>query len=295
MTTDGNPVYEITFQKWSEIAGLAGGPGTLGYVFRGQGDCVWGLETRLARIGATYGLEGAVLSVCERDMLDTFKRQGHHYFNNPPDTGDDLEWLALMQHHGSPTRLLDFTRSLYVACFFASEQARSDGVVWAIDTVAIREHLEEKERRAGRQLSCTAENVRAVAERSILADEKSNMLLEVGPYRLSERMVAQQATFVMPATLSATFDDCLSGTLGKFVTTRQPGTLTRGDVDWQDKGRTPGVMKMIIPQALRSEVMRQLRAMNITSATLFPGVDGFARSLFYGVGLVQALHSIEVP
>ena len=33
-----------------------------------------------------------------------------------------LEWLALMQHYGTPTRLLDFTRSPYVACYFALEE-----------------------------------------------------------------------------------------------------------------------------------------------------------------------------
>ena len=35
-----------------------------------------------------------------------------------------LEWLALMQHYGAPTRLLDFTRSPYVACFFALEELK---------------------------------------------------------------------------------------------------------------------------------------------------------------------------
>jgi len=38
-----------------------------------------------------------------------------------------------MQHHGAPTRLIDFTWSPYVAAFFALERTLADGVVWAIN------------------------------------------------------------------------------------------------------------------------------------------------------------------
>lgn len=38
-----------------------------------------------------------------------------------------------MHHHGAPTRLLDFTYSIYVATYFAAENAERDAAVWAID------------------------------------------------------------------------------------------------------------------------------------------------------------------
>src|SRR5438093_2893211 len=44
-----------------------------------------------------------------------------------------LEWLALMQHYGAPTRLLDFTYSFWIALFFAFEEAENDCSVVALD------------------------------------------------------------------------------------------------------------------------------------------------------------------
>jgi hypothetical protein len=53
-----------------------------------------------------------------------------------PDLDDTLEWLALMRHHGAPTRLLDWTYSFFVAVYFACEEAKTNApcVVYALDT-----------------------------------------------------------------------------------------------------------------------------------------------------------------
>ncbi len=66
--------------------------------------------------GSTYSRRGL-----ESKLQREFRRRLHHYTIHVPEEGDTLELLALMQHHGAPTRLLDWTYSFFVAAFFAVE------------------------------------------------------------------------------------------------------------------------------------------------------------------------------
>lgn len=71
------------------------------------------------------GLEGCPVTGIEHKIVRDFQRRAHHHADHLPKPGDQMEWLALMQHHGAPTRLLDWTYSFFVALFFAIERASS--------------------------------------------------------------------------------------------------------------------------------------------------------------------------
>lgn len=102
-------------------------------VFRGHGSREWQLESTLERTTKRWGVELTALREREEWLIREFQRRAHHYINDPPEASRLTEWTALLQHYGGPTRFLDVTRSLLVATFFAVENAKDDGIVWAFN------------------------------------------------------------------------------------------------------------------------------------------------------------------
>lgn len=66
----------------------------------------------------------------ERYILKLFKQRAIAHLDRTPN--DDWEWLAIAQHHGLPTRLLDWSRNPLVAAYFAVlEDHNSDSAIYA--------------------------------------------------------------------------------------------------------------------------------------------------------------------
>src|SRR3954468_13724722 len=101
-----------------------------GWLFRGHRCPEWVLETSLERTCKRCGVPQVQY---EKAVWNEFRRHAHAYLSRVPELPSTFEWLALMQHYGAPTRLLDFTASFWIALYLAFEDADRDCAVVALD------------------------------------------------------------------------------------------------------------------------------------------------------------------
>jgi len=247
------------------------------------------LETHLKRVFRLYGVEDRDKRKSERELVRTFQRKAALYLEREPDKDDILEWLAIMRHRGAPTRLLDWTYSFYVAVYFALN-ANKQGVVWALDTSkATAELMESKIPNKSRyeklkkyfnrksDVLCIRKMGDKLTDPAIgcyLIEAKPPLLCvyPVNPFRLNKRLTVQQGLFLMPGDITKSFADNLKATFGSSEKTKK--YLLRVRIE-------PRTTKD------RNEILRKLKDMNISNEALFPGLDGFARSVGEGLAYTR--------
>jgi hypothetical protein len=243
---------QISVSTWTEFMTLSM---TLdGWAFRGQKDARWPLLTSLERYLTAYLPDRSSWRLREERAIRIFRRKAHNYLSDPTVLDNDLRCLALMQHHGAPTRLLDFTKSPFVAAFFALEQTTCDAAVYALNTPRL--WASAPRTRPDMNRDRIDPRMPGNFERYFLPN--TNAVLWTGePTEMDRRLVAQSGTLVVPGILGRSLDEIL-----------------------QDYGDSDTLLKKImLPLSMRDEAMKALYRMNITNATLFPDLDGLARSI----------------
>jgi FRG domain len=231
------------------------------YVYRGVDDKEWGLETSLQRMGSHY-------ADVEGPLLRSFRK-----YARPHDlpSSELFFTLAVAQHHGLPTRVLDWTTSPRIAAHFATSNEKLfdvDGAIWCIDVAAARSLLPPELQHILHNEYAFLFTIEMLARFEKLRDfdelpRKDEFILFFEPPSLDDRIANQGAILcVMPGVK---FDH-------KALLARPTNQRL--------------CKRVIIPAALKWELRDKLDQDNITERMLFPGLDGTCRWLkrYYGAG-----------
>jgi hypothetical protein len=120
--------------SWADLAYYAAECADGRWIFRGEDSERYELKPKAACIGGhKHAPRKKPHEVAhERAALELFKRQARPYLMYSPSS--EIEWLAIAQHHGMSTRLLDWTESIVAAAFFAVEAAgtKGDAVIYGV-------------------------------------------------------------------------------------------------------------------------------------------------------------------
>lgn len=120
---------QITISNFTEFHEIVGGIEANRHIFRGVTNA--DLHLLVPSIGRLSSLQrgNSGLPSFERRLFSQFKQMAIAYLQAPPVS--DLDWLALAQHHGLPTRLLDWSYNPLVALYFALEgDTQSESAVY---------------------------------------------------------------------------------------------------------------------------------------------------------------------
>ena len=211
----------------------------------------------------------------EKRIIRKFQRKASLYIDNEPDKDDILEWLALMRHHGAPTRLMDWNYSYYIAIYFALAQNPKGGVVWAFNAARANkpeeieskiphknrmekfiEHFKQRDDVLG--IRGEGDKLKDLAITCYLIENPFPLVYAVNPFRLNKRLTIQHGLFLLTGDIREPFKENLKSSF------KNKNDIHKITIECDKKER--------------NEILRHLRNVNINNEVLFPGLDGFAKS-----------------
>jgi hypothetical protein len=227
-------------------------------VYRGASDASRPLLTSLDRLSGEERPHGK--ADLEEHILRNFIRYSRPHLD---DARPHNEWelLVAAQHHGVPTRLLDWTYSPLVAAFFATrpqDGAEKDRAVWRLDWQRLHKQFKFA------PLALLTQDLDALSGESkpftpwkLFASRDGHpFACMIEPPSLDARIVAQAATFTLTSCTTKSFDAFL-----------------------ESQGLGDALTRFVIPAHDVPRVRDQLDLVGIDERRLFPDLDGVATAI----------------
>jgi FRG domain len=225
-------------------------------VYRGGANAAWPLLTSLDTLGGVSPAHSK--ADLESHILRNFIRYSRPFFGHQV---SDWEVLIAAQHHGAPTRLLDWTYSPMVAAHFATLGAHSgeDRAVWRLDWKAVHRFFQLPERALLIQdLEEVFGKDRPFTPWALFEPRtrERQFACMIEPPSLDARIATQAATFTLCSDNRQPFDSFLEGI-----------------------GLRSALTRFVIPAADARRLRDQLDMVSVDERRLFPDLDGLSAYL----------------
>ena len=243
------------------------------WIYRGQGkpasDPKYALIPSVGRPEFANGMDFADFVKLERRAHDIFRKQTVANVNPLP--RNSWEVLALAQHHGLPTRFMDWTTNPLVALYFAVRNPEHDTVdsksaiyVLTQTTLSYEELVDNTRADSRKQMEESLESKRGKTNK--IQERHIKVLLnaeEISPFEISENVI-YDPPHVSPRIRAQ------DGLLLAFQNPVTPLPETH-------------YSELLIPGNRRDKIRRELEQYGVFDKQLFPDLDGLAKWLKFKV------------
>ena len=246
---------EISCSTWRELQRTIESQLDAGeFMWRGQAKAGWPITAPLYRFFCEQRIPDNLWAEYEQNAVRSFAEGLRQHY---PDTAEKLKYhmdlLVLMQHYGCPTRLLDWTRSPYIALLFALPAPTESGVVYGLNLTKYQEvvltHVSEYYHATDLMRYLPDRILKMMKDDPVL-----NLPIPVLPTYITEREREQQAIVLLDTKLAAGMDEAI------------------------DEAAPDAICRIVLDPSIAPIARRRLSFMNVDATHLFPGVSGIARS-----------------
>jgi hypothetical protein len=241
------------------------------FFWRGQSNVAWGLQPKLFRsLRDSRGHDPTVaeFDAREDEILEAFDRTGLGKNNHV------LENLALLQHHGAPTRMLDVSTDYLPALYFACEDGQRgsshDGLVLAFLASA-----------AHGELNADRDSTPNIGMVRVHVSEGSRYYT---PRPVTERIRNQRAAFLVSGLPHRTRNGAMAIRWDLPSTPWKRATLDKvllpPDRWTVGKPARPVILGLRVAATLKPAILGYLhRVFRLNSNTIYPDIQGFVATL----------------